>query len=57
MKLSHIAIKVDDLEARVREIEDKGCEIISDAGVVPVKFLAPGGTIAEFAPAGHFDID
>ena len=48
---------VDDLEARVGEIEGKGYEIISDAGVVPVKFRATGGTIVEFALARHFDID
>jgi len=27
-----------------------GCEIISDPGVIPVKFRAPGGAVAELVP-------
>ena len=55
--IHHLGFAVDDLETQVKEIKDKGYEIISDPGVVPVKFRAPGGAIAEFAPASHFDID
>lgn len=55
--IHHIGFAVDDMETMLKEIEDKGYEIISEPGAVPVKFRAPGGTIAEFAPAGHFDID
>ena len=55
--IHHIGFEVDDLEARIEEIKDKGYEIISDPGVVPVKFRAPGGTITEFAPRAHFKLD
>ena len=55
--IHHIGFEVEDLEASVKKIKDKGYEIISAPGVVPVKFRAPGGTIAEFAHVHHFDID
>lgn len=55
--IHHIGFEVDDLEARIEEIKEKGYEIISDPGVVPVKFRAPGGTITEFAPQSHFKLD
>ncbi|MCH9050232.1 MAG: VOC family protein [Proteobacteria bacterium] len=55
--IHHIGFEVDDLEARIEEIKEKGYEIISDPGVVPVKFRAPGGTITEFAPRAHFKLD
>ena len=32
-----------------------GCEIVSEPGVVPVKFRAPGGTVAELVPAGRYE--
>ena len=31
-----------------------GCEIISDPGVIPVKFRAPGGAVAEPVPVGRY---
>ena len=31
-----------------------GCEIISDPGVIPVKFRAPGGTVCEIVPKGRY---
>ncbi len=55
--IHHIGFEVDDLEARIEEIKSRGYEIISNPGVVPVKFRAPGGTIAEFAPPSHFKLD
>ncbi len=55
--IHHIGFAVEDLDATIKEIKDKGLEIISAPGVVPVKFRAPGGTIAELAPVHHFDID
>jgi lactoylglutathione lyase len=36
------------------EIKERGCEIVSDPGVIPVKFRAPGGTIAELVPLGRY---
>ena len=52
--IHHFAIEVDDLDAARREIESRGCEVVSDPGVVPVKFRAPGGTIAELVPKGRY---
>src|SRR5438128_1175079 len=52
--IHHFAIEVHDLERARREIESRGCEVVSDKGVVPVKFRAPGGTIAELVPTGRY---
>ncbi len=52
--IHHFAVEVDDIEQATRQIKSYGCEIISDPGVVPVKFRAPGGTVAEIVPAGRY---
>ncbi len=52
--IHHFAIEVDDLDAYTKKILSYGCEIISDPGVVPVKFRAPGGTVAELVPVGRY---
>ncbi|HEV8344479.1 MAG TPA: VOC family protein [Candidatus Binatia bacterium] len=52
--IHHFAIEVDDVERYVAEINKLGCEIISDAGVIPVKFRAPGGTVAEIVPEKRY---
>jgi len=52
--IHHFAIEVDDVEKATREIAARGCEVVSDPGVVPVKFRAPGGTIAELVPTGQY---
>jgi lactoylglutathione lyase len=52
--IHHFAIEVDDLERATREIEARGCEVVSDPGVIPVKFRAPGGTVAELVPVGRY---
>ncbi len=52
--IHHVGFAVDDMDAYLREITNRGCEIISDPGVVPIKFRAPGGTVAEIAPRTHF---
>ena len=52
--IHHFAIEVPDIESATREIESRGCEVVSDKGVVPVKFRAPGGTIAELVPTGRY---
>ena len=36
------------------DLHQYGCEIISDPGVIPVKFRAPGGTVAELVPVGRY---
>jgi len=48
--IHHFAVEVDDLASAEKEIRSYGCEIISDPGVVPVKFRAPGGTVCEIVP-------
>jgi lactoylglutathione lyase len=52
--IHHFAIEVDDFDKYVAEIGKFGCEIISDPGVVPVKFRAPGGTVAEIVPTARY---
>ena len=52
--IHHFAIEVEDFDQAVAEIGKLGCEIISDPGVVPVKFRAPGGTVAEIVPQARY---
>lgn len=52
--IHHFAIEVGDVEAYTAEIRKYGCEIISDPGVIPVKFRAPGGTTVEIVPVGRY---
>ena len=52
--IHHFAIEVDDIEKYTEQIKTQGCEIISDPGVIPVKFKAPGGTTAELVPIGRY---
>jgi len=54
--IHHIGFEVDDLAEWQKKIEGMGLEIISKPGVIPVKFRAPGGHIAEIAPPKHFDL-
>ncbi|HEX6003611.1 MAG TPA: VOC family protein [Burkholderiales bacterium] len=52
--IHHFAIEVDDVAGYTEEIKKYGCTIISDPGVIPVKFRAPGGTVAEIVPAARY---
>jgi lactoylglutathione lyase len=52
--IHHFAVEVEDLKTATNEIVGYGCEIISDPGVIPVKFRAPGGTVAELVPIGRY---
>jgi len=52
--IHHFAIEVDDVEKYAAEILQHGCTIISDPGIIPVKFRAPGGTTAEIVPVGRY---
>jgi len=52
--IHHFAIEVDDMEKYTALIRRHGCEIVSDPGVIPVKFRAPGGTVAELVPIGRY---
>ena len=52
--IHHFAVEVDDLARAEKEVRAHGCEIISDPGVIPVKFRAPGGTVCEIVPKGRY---
>ena len=52
--IHHFAIEVDDMERATREIKARGCDVVSDPGVIPVKFRAPGGTVCELVPKGRY---
>ena len=52
--IHHFAIEVEDISRATEEIQKYGSQIVSDPGVLPVKFRAPGGTIAELVPHGRY---
>ena len=52
--IHHFAVEVDSIAVATRQVQSYGCEIISDPGVVPVKFRAPGGTVCELVPKGRY---
>ena len=52
--IHHFAIEVPDIATATEQIKRHGCEIVSDPEVIPVKFKAPGGTVAELVPIGRF---
>jgi 4-hydroxyphenylpyruvate dioxygenase-like putative hemolysin len=52
--IHHFAVEVDDIGAATKQVQAYGCQIISDPGVIPVKFRAPGGTVCELVPRGRY---
>ena len=52
--IHHFAVEVDDIGSATKQVKAYGCEIISDPGVIPVKFRAVGGTVAELVPLGRY---
>lgn len=52
--IHHFAIEVEDLAQAALQIKEAGCKVISDPGVIPVKFIAPGGTLAELVEIGRY---
>jgi lactoylglutathione lyase len=52
--IHHFAVEVADLPGAEKRIRALGCEIISDPGVVPVKFRSPGGIVCEIVPEGRY---
>jgi predicted enzyme related to lactoylglutathione lyase len=52
--IHHIGIEVDDVKEYLAQIRQFGCEIISDPGVIPIKFRAPGGTVLEIVPRQRY---
>ncbi|MGO3124120.1 MAG: VOC family protein [Advenella sp.] len=54
--IHHFAVEVEDIDVATQEILSHGCEIVSDPGIIPVKFKAPGGTVAELVPLGRYKL-
>jgi lactoylglutathione lyase len=52
--IHHFAIEVEDMKKSAADLQSFGCEIISDPGVIPIKFRAPGGTVAEIVPKARY---
>lgn len=52
--IHHFAVEVADLPRAEKRIRALGCEIISDPGVVPLKFRSPGGIVCEIVPQGRY---
>ena len=52
--IHHFAVEVEDLEQATAGLKSYGCEIVSDPGVIPVKFRAPDGIVAELVPAQRY---
>ena len=52
--IHHFAVEVPDLAKAEKRIRALGCQVISDPGVVPVKFRAPGGTVCERVPEARY---
>lgn len=52
--IHHFAIEVPDIAKATQEIVARGVTIVSDPGVIPVKFRDPGGTVAELVPIGRY---
>ena len=55
--IHHFGIEVADIQQATKDIQAHGCVVISDPGVIPVKFRAPGGTLAELVEIGRYKID
>jgi lactoylglutathione lyase len=52
--IHHFGIEVENFARSAEELKRFGCEIISDPGVIPIKFRAPGGTVAEIVPVARY---
>jgi len=52
--IHHFGIEVDDMKVSAADLAKYGCEIISTPGVIPIKFRAPGGTVAEISPKARY---
>jgi lactoylglutathione lyase len=55
--IHHFGFEVDDVDSFVAELNRRSIDIITDPGIIPVKFRLPGGGLAEVAPKGHFKTD
>jgi len=50
----HFGIEVEDLQAAEAELRAAGCEILSPAAEIPIKFRDPNGIVAELVPRGRY---
>jgi lactoylglutathione lyase len=55
--IHHFGFEVDSVDDFAAELKKRGLEVISNPGVIPLKFKLPGGGVAEVAPRKHFKID
>jgi lactoylglutathione lyase len=55
--IHHFGFEVDSVEDFAEELKKRGLEVISNPGVIPLKFKVPGGGVAEVAPRKHFKIN
>ncbi len=53
-RITHIALRFDGVDAFSARLTAFCAEIVSEAGKLPVKFRAPGGSIAEVVPVGRY---
>ncbi len=53
-RLHHFGLAVDDVAGCEAKLREYGCEILSKPGVLPVKFRAPGGVVAEVSRAEDY---
>lgn len=53
-RIHHMGIAVSDAESLQLQLIESGCEILSDAGVMPIKFRDPGGIVAEIGPTSIY---
>ena len=53
-RIHHFAVEMDDVRGCTAPLKKYGCEIVSDPGVIPVKFRGPDGIVAEIVPAQRY---
>ena len=54
-RIGHFGIEVDDIDACVEMLQQRGCEFLTPKGELPIKFKVPGvGGIIEIGPHGFF---
>ncbi len=53
-RIHHFGIAVENTESFEEQLRRYGCEILSKPGVMPIKFRAPGGVVAEISRAEDF---
>ncbi|HEV8308279.1 MAG TPA: VOC family protein [Methylomirabilota bacterium] len=52
--IHHFGVEVEDVDTTRKRLLAAGCRMISEPGVVPIKFRDPGGVVAEIVPEGRY---